>query len=139
MKNTQSPSSITLETVLQAVHECRHKPLGDPQRIIVLLAPSGSSLPLPTLQELRKLGAMLVQAGQLDFDRVKFLKMLANRTRVVPLLFVAADFWRGWSMRHPIEAAQIHRRTYLVIDLGESSPAQNVQPAGEAAEQEEAA
>ncbi len=108
---------MSLAAVFRAVQECRAKPSGDPQRIIVLLAPSGFGLPLLYRELLRRRGAVLVPAGQLDQARLGFLKFLAHRTRVVPLLMASADAWRRWCQRRTIEAAQIRRRTYLVAEL----------------------
>jgi len=108
---------MSLAAVFRAVQECRAKPSGDPQRIIVLLAPSAFGLPLLYRELLRRRGAVLVQAGQLDQARVGFLKFLAHRTRVVPLLLASAGVWRRWRRRRPIEAAQIRRRVHLVAEL----------------------
>jgi hypothetical protein len=85
MNKTHSQKLISLAAVLRAVQECRAKPLGDPQRIVVLLAPAGFGLPLPYRHTLRYHGAVLVPAGQLDQNRLRFLKTLAHHTRIVPL------------------------------------------------------
>jgi hypothetical protein len=53
--------------------------------------PSGFGLPLLYCQLLRRRGAVIVPAGQLDRKRLGFLKLLAHRTRVVPLLLASAE------------------------------------------------
>jgi len=108
---------MSLAAVFQAVQECRAKPPGDPQRIIVLLAPSGFGLPRLYCELLRRRGAVILQAGQLDQKRLGFLKLLAHRTRVVPLLLASAAAWRCWTRRRILEAAQIRRRTHLVVEF----------------------
>jgi hypothetical protein len=112
---------MSLAAVFDAVQECRAKPPGDPQRIIVLLAPSGFGLPVLYCELLRRRGAVILQAGQLDQKRLGFLKLLAHRTRVVPLLLASAAAWRRWTRRRTLEAAQIRRRTHLVVELDEPS------------------
>lgn len=116
---------MSMAAVFHAVQECRAKPPGDPQRIIVLLAPSGFGLPLLYCQLLRRRGAVIVQAGQLDRKRLGFLKLLAHRTRVVPLLLASAAAWCRWNRRRILEAAQIRRRTHLVVELDEPSSDNN--------------
>jgi hypothetical protein len=116
---------MSLAAVFRAVQECRAKPAGDPQRIIVLLAPSGFGLPLIYCQLLRRRGAVLVQAGQLDQKRLGFLKLLAHRTRVVPLVLASAAAWRLWTRRRTLEAAQIRRRTHLVVEFDEPTSENN--------------
>jgi hypothetical protein len=116
---------MSLAAIFQAVQECRAKPAGDPQRIIVLLGPSGFELPLLYCELLRRRGAVILQAGQLDQNRLGFLKLLANRTRVVPLLLASAAAWRHWTRRRVIDAAQIRRRTHLVVELDEPSAKNN--------------
>jgi hypothetical protein len=106
-----------LKAVLAAVQNCQAKPLGDPQRIIVLLAPPGFALPPLYRQALRHRGAVLVPAGTMDRNRVRFLKLLAHRTRVVPVLLAGAEDWRNWNRRQPLAAAQIRRRTVMVTEL----------------------
>lgn len=110
---------MPLAAIVNAVQECRSKPAGDPQRIIVLLAPSGFGIPLPYCQLLRRRGAVLMQAGQLDEKRLGFIKLLAHRTRLVPLLLASASAWQRWTRRRTLEAAQIRRRTHLVVQLDE--------------------
>jgi hypothetical protein len=110
---------MSLEAVFQAVQECRAKPAGDPQRIIVLLGPSGFGLPMLYCELLRRRGAVIVQAGRLDQKRLGFLKLLAHRTRVVPLLLASAAAWRHWTRRRILDAALIRRRTHLVVELDE--------------------
>jgi len=114
-----------LAAVLIAVQECRAKPLGDPQRIIVMLAPIGFGLPPLYRQELRHRGAVMVPAGALDINRVRFLKLLANRTRVVPLLLASYEDWRRWNRSRPLTAAQIRRRTHVVVELSAPSIVNN--------------
>jgi len=108
---------MSLAAVFRAVQECRAKPPGDPQRIIVVLAPSGFGLPLLYCELLRRRGAVFVPAGQLDQKRLGFLKLLAHRTRLVPLLLASAAAWRRWTRRRTLEAALIRRRTHLVVEL----------------------
>jgi len=98
---------MSLAAVFHAVQECRAKPPGDPQRIIVVLAPSDCGLPLLYCELLRRRGAVILQAGSLDRKRLGFLKLLAHRTRVVPLLLASAAAWRRWTRRRTLEAAQI--------------------------------
>jgi hypothetical protein len=121
MNKSHSHEIMSLKAVLRAVQECRAKPLGDPQRIVVLLAPAGFGLPLLHGRKLRHHGAVLVPAGQMDKARARFLKLLAHRTRVVPLLLASAEVWRAWNRRRPLESAQIRRRTHLVVELGDPS------------------
>jgi hypothetical protein len=108
---------MSLAAVFRAVQECRAKPPGDPQRIIVLLAPSDFGLPQLYCDLLRHRGAVLVQAGSMDKGGLGFLKLLAHRTRLVPLLLASAGVWRRWNQRRTFEAAQIRRRTHLVVEL----------------------
>jgi hypothetical protein len=122
MNNTRSHRALSLAAVLRAVRECRAKPLGDPQRIIVLLAPAGFDLPLLCRRALRRRGAVLLQAGQLDHNRLRFLKLLAHRTRVAPVLLAGDGIWRAWNRRRPLEAAQIRRRTHAIVQLNELCP-----------------
>jgi hypothetical protein len=121
MNKTRSNKLMSLTAVLRAVQECRAKPLGDPQRIIVLLAPADFGLSAPCRQTLQRRGAVLVPAGQLDQSRLRFLKLLAHRTRVVPLLLASVEFWRAWNECQTQEAAQIRRRTFLVFQLDQPS------------------
>ena len=108
---------MSLAAVFRAVQECRAKPPGDPQRIIVLLAPSEFGLPPLYCELLRQRGAVFVQAGSLDKGRLGFLKLLAHRTRLVPLLLASAGVWRRWNQRRTLDAAQIRRRTHLVVEF----------------------
>jgi hypothetical protein len=124
MNKTHSSNSMSLASVFQAVQECRAKPDGDPQRIIVLLAPSGFGLPLLYCELLRRRGAVLVQGGQLDKRCLGFIKLLAHRTRVVPLLLASATAWRRWTRRRTLEAALIRRRTHLIVEL-DAAPSHN--------------
>jgi hypothetical protein len=121
MNKTHSHNSLCLAAVFRAVQECRAKPSGDPQRIIVLLGPPGLGLPLLYRDLLQRRGAVIMLAGSMDKKRVGFLKLLANRTRVVPLLLATAEAWRCWKRRRPLEAALIRRRTHLVVELDDSS------------------
>jgi hypothetical protein len=125
---------MSLAAVFHAVQECRAKPPGDPQRIIVVLAPSDCGLPLLYCELLRRRGAVILQAGSLDRKRLGFLKLLAHRTRVVPLLLASAAAWRRWTRRRTLEAAQIRRRTHLVVELDEPSSdntqSNNLNPGG---------
>jgi hypothetical protein len=121
MNKLQSQNSVSLSALFQAVQECRSKPAGDPQRIIVLLGPSGFGLPLLYSELLRRRGAVLVHASQLDKKCLSFIKLLAHRTRVVPLLLASAASWNRWTRRQALEAAQIRRRTHLVVELDEPS------------------
>ncbi len=131
MKTTQkatdsnSPNTGFLADVLEAVQECRAKLLGDPQRIVVVLAPSGYRLSTPYAQTLQHRGAVLVAAGALDKDRVRFVKVLAHRTRVVPVLLATVEDWRRWKQRRPLDAAQIRRRTHLLVELEKPAFANN--------------
>jgi hypothetical protein len=125
MNKTHSHNSMSLAAVFQAVQECRAKPAGDPQRIVVLLGPSGFGLPLLYCELLRRRGAVIVQAGQLDQKRLGFLKLLAHRTRVVPLLLASTASWRRWTRRRILDAAQIRRRTHLVVELDVPSSENN--------------
>jgi len=113
----RSHNAKSMSDVLCSVQECRAKPLGDPQRIIVVLMPPGAGLPASYCQALRHHGAMLVPAGPMDPNRVRFIKLLANRTRIVPVLLASAEDWRSWRRRQPIAAAQIRRRTFMTAEL----------------------
>jgi hypothetical protein len=128
MNKTHSHNSLSLAAVFRAVQECRAKPAGDPQRIIVLLAPLDFGLPLLYCELLRQRGAVLVRGGALDKSRLVFLKFLAHRTRVVPLLLTSPEVWRRWNRRRPLEAAQIRRRTYLVVECDAASSANSNPP-----------
>jgi len=114
-----------MSDVLCGVQECRVKPLGDPQRIIVVLTPPGAGLPQSYRQALQVRGALLVPAGPMDRNRVRFIKLLAHRTRFVPVLLAHVDAWRHWHRRQPITAAQIRRRTFMIVQLEAPSPANN--------------
>jgi hypothetical protein len=121
MNNTKSRISNSLSALFGAVRECRAKPPGDPQRIIVLLAPSLGQAPPLRRGPLRRRGALLVEGDELDTARLNFLKFLANRTRIVPLLLASARAWKQWNRRRALEAAQIRRRTHMVLELGAPS------------------
>jgi hypothetical protein len=121
MNKIMTTNLTALAAVLSAVEKCRAKPLGDPQRIIVLLAPPDFGLPRLYLQGLRLRGAMLVPAGSMDRNRVRFLKLLAHRTRVVPLVLSTTEEWRRWNRSRPIAAAQIWRRTFMIVELCDPS------------------
>ncbi|HEV7927699.1 MAG TPA: hypothetical protein VGR14_20275 [Verrucomicrobiae bacterium] len=123
MNRIQSHNVTSLVAVFRGVRECRAKLPGDPQRIIVLLAPADFSLPPFYGDLLRQRGAVLVQGDSLDKSRVGFLKVLAHRTRCVPLLLTNAGVWRRWNRRRTLEAAQIRRRTHLVVEF--QAPASN--------------
>ena len=125
MNKMNTNNHAAMKTVLSAVQECRAKSLGDPQRIIVLLAPPGFALPPLYSKVLRHHGALLVPAGTMGQNRVKFLKLLAHRTRVVPLLLASAEEWRRWNRSRPLAAAQLHRRTFLEVEIGVPSCANN--------------
>jgi hypothetical protein len=114
-----------MSELLCGVQECRVKPLGDPQRIIVVLTPPGAGLPQTYRQALRLRGALLVPAGLMDPNRVRFIKLLAHRTRFVPVLLADVEEWRRWHRRQPIAAAQIRRRTFMKVELEATSPAIN--------------
>jgi hypothetical protein len=116
---------MSLAIVLHAVQECRAKPVGDPQRIIVLLAPSGFGLPSGYCEMLRRRGGIVMAGGQMDQKRLGFLKLLTHRTRVVPLLLASAAAWRRWSRRRTLEAALIRRRTHLVVEFDAPSSDNN--------------
>src|ERR1700722_3479472 len=121
--NRIQPHNVTsLVAVFRGVRECRAKLPGDPQRIIVLLAPPEFGLPPFYRALLRHRGAVLVQGASLDKSRVGFLKLLAHRTRRVPLLLANAGVWRRWNRRCTREAAQIRRRTYLVVEIQAPTP-----------------
>jgi hypothetical protein len=115
----------SMSAVLCGVQECRAKPLGDPQRIIVVLAHPGCRLAPSHCRALRHRGALLVPAGPMDRNRVRFIKLLAHRTRVVPVLLARVDEWRRWNRRQPLTSAQIRRRTYLVVELTAPSSVNN--------------
>lgn len=119
MNKTRSYNVKTLTAVIRAVRECRAKPLGDPQRIIVLLLPAGFGLPVSFCQWLRQNGAVLMPAEVLDNDRLRFLKLMAHRTCAVPFLVATVEGWRGWTKRRTLAAAQIRRRTHLAVELKE--------------------
>ena len=121
MNKSHSLNSTSLAAIFSAVEECRAKPSGDPQRIVILLAPPGFGLPWLYCHLLRKRGAVLMQAGALDAKRLGFIKLLAHRTRLVPLLLASATAWRSWTRRRTLEAAQIRRRTHLVVELDAAS------------------
>ena len=122
MNKVRSHNAMSMSAVLSAVQECRAKPLGDPQRIIVLLGSAGLALPQTDRKALRHSGAVLVPAERLDQNRLRFIKLLAHRTRLVPLLLASIEVWRAWSRRRTLEAARIRRRTHLVVLLDEPSP-----------------
>jgi hypothetical protein len=82
-----------------------------------LLMPPGAKLPQGFCQALRHCGAMLVPAGDMDRTRVRFLKLLAHRTRLVPVFLAHVEAWRRWHRSQPLTAAQIRRRTFLVAEL----------------------
>jgi hypothetical protein len=117
MNKIQTQNAMSLAAVFRAVRECRAKLPGDPQRIIVLLAPPEFGLPRHYCDLLQHRGAVLVHGESLDKSRVGFLKLLAHRTRCVPLLLANAGVWRRWSRRRTLEAAQIRRRTHLVVEF----------------------
>ena len=125
MNKIRSQNTQSLSEVLCGVQECRAKPLGDPQRIIVVLTPPGAGLPQSYRQALRLRGAMLVPTGPMDRNRVRFIKLLAHRTRFVPVLLASVDEWRRWHRRQPLTAAQIRRRTFMTVELEAPSPAKN--------------
>jgi len=106
-----------MAAVYRAVQECRAKPLGDPQRIVILLAPSHTGLPRIYCQLLRRRGAVLIHGGQMEQQRIRFLKRLAHRTRAVPLLLAESGTFRRWIRRRSLEAAQIRRRTHFLAEL----------------------
>jgi hypothetical protein len=117
MNKIRLHNTMSLTAVLSAVLECRAKSLGDPQRIIVVLGPPGFELSELFRRAVQHHGALLVPAGPMEPTCVTYLKRLANRTRVVPLLLASAETWRQWTRRRPQEAAQIRRRTHLVVEL----------------------
>jgi hypothetical protein len=117
MNRIHSHNAKSLVAVFRGIQECRAKLPGDPQRIIVLLAPPEFGLPRLYCDLLRQRGAVLVKAASLDKSRVGFLKRLAHRTRCVPLLLANAGVWRRWNRRRTLEAAQIRRRTHLVVEF----------------------
>jgi hypothetical protein len=125
MNDTNSQNARSLFSLLRAVEECRQKPLGDPQRIIVVLAPPGGGLTQKYRQALRQRGALLVPAGLMDRSRVRFIKLLAHRTRFVPVVLAIAEDWRRWYRRQPIPAAQIRRRIFMMSELVAHSIAEN--------------
>lgn len=129
MKNTSAqkprPQHHASSAVILAVQECREKPLGDPQRVIVLLTHDDAQLPLPYRKALQRCGAVLIEGGTMDKALLRPLKLLAHRTRLVPTLLVSADNWRAWNRRRPLEAALIRRRTHLVSDLSHPSSETN--------------
>jgi hypothetical protein len=112
-----------MSAIFRAVQECRAKPSGDPQRIIVMLAPPGFALPLLYCQLLRRRGAVLLSAGSMDKQRVSLLKLLANRTRLVPLVLATTEAWQRWRRRRSVDSAQIRRRTHLVVEFDAPSSA----------------
>jgi hypothetical protein len=114
MNKSHSHYSESLDAVLRAILECRAKPAGDPQRIIVLLAPGDGGRTTPPR------GPMVVMdAALFGWQELETLTHLVNRTRAVPVLRVSEDAWRGWARRWPRQAAQIRRRTHLIVTLGQ--------------------
>jgi hypothetical protein len=100
-----------VDAVLGAVLECRAKPAGDPQRIIILLAPSDGRAAPPMVP------VVVADATLFGREELETLTRLVNRTLAVPVLRVSEDAWRGWARRWPRQAAQIRRRTHLIVNL----------------------
>ena len=125
MNKISTEKRTALAAVLSAVQECRAKPLGDPQRIIVVQTAQGVGMSQLYRQALRHRGAILVPAGAMDRNRVRFIKLLAHRTRFVPVLVASVDEWRNWHRRQPLTSAQIRRRTFMTIELESPSLDQN--------------
>jgi len=125
MTKIHAQNDKSLNAVLNAATDCHAKPLGDPQRIIVLLAPPGFDLPSLYHRALGQRGAVVVPAGPMNPYRVTFLKLLTHRTRVVPVLLASVLDWRRWNRSRPLAAAQIRRRTVMVIELGHNSCVNN--------------
>jgi len=113
---------MSLAAVFRAVQECRAKPPGDPQRIIILLAPAPNDPDAPPL-------ASVVVANATPFGRqeLEAITRLVNLTQAVPVLRVSEEAWRGWSRRWPRQAAQIRRRTHLLVKLSQTQS--NLNPA----------
>jgi len=105
-----------MAAIFRAVRECRAKPAGDPQRIIIVLSPGDGGKAAPPL-------ATVVVADAVLFGReeLETLTRLVNRTRAVPVLRVSEETWRHWHRRWPRQAAQIRRRTHLIARLGQPS------------------
>jgi hypothetical protein len=107
-------NSVT--AVFRAIRECRAKPAGDPQRIIILLSPGEGEKAAPPLATVLVADAMLFGREELET-----LTRLVNRTRAVPVLRISEEAWRGWSRRWPRQAAHIRRRTHFIARLDQPS------------------
>jgi hypothetical protein len=114
MNKTQSPNSMSMAAIFRAVHECRTKPVGDPQRIIILLAPALDERTAPPLTTV-----LVSDAATFGRQELENLTHLVNHTRAVPVLRVSEEAWHGWNRRWPRQAAQIRRRTHLVVKLNQ--------------------
>ncbi len=113
MNKLRSQQSLSLAAVFRAVHECRLKPAGDPQRIVVLLAPAPAGPVAPSLASV----VVVADASSFGRQELETLTHLVNHTMAVPVLQVSEEAWRGWSRRWPRQAAQLRRRTHLVVNL----------------------
>jgi hypothetical protein len=104
-----------LNAVFRAVLECRAKPAGDPQRIIIVLSPGDGGRAAPPLA-----AVVVADATLFGREELETLTCLVNRTRAVPVLRVSEDAWR-W----PRQAAQIRRRTHLIVSLSQPTTQEN--------------
>ena len=112
MNKSRSHYAEPLDAVLCAIGECRAKPASDPQRIIILMAPGdGGKAALP------RAPVVVMDAALFGPQELETLTRLVNRTRAVPVLRVSEDALRGWARRWPRQAAQIRRRTHLIVNL----------------------
>jgi hypothetical protein len=143
--DTVANSPDSFDPVLRAVEECRAKPAGDFQRIVVVLAPPDRARSRLCGALAQRCGATLVtaasirqrhlleqvmrpcfyggrpvlaidQAEYLGREELDTLKLLINLTPVVLVLLSTAQAYRAWDQRWPIEARQIRRRAHLVLE-----------------------
>jgi hypothetical protein len=143
--DTVASSPDSFQPVLRAVADCRAKPDGDFQRIVVVLAPAdrararlGGALArrccaiLVTAASIRQrhllepLVRLCLEGGRpvlavdeaeyLGREELEILKVLINLTPAVLVLLSTAPAYRTWSQRWPIEARQLRRRTHLVLE-----------------------
>jgi hypothetical protein len=114
MNKARSHHSVSLAAVLRAVNECRAKPPGDPQRIIIVLTPADGGRAAPPLPSV-----VVADAALFGCQELETLTRLVNRTRAIPVLRVSEEAWRRWARRWPRQTAQIRRRTHLIVRLNE--------------------
>jgi hypothetical protein len=116
MNKSRSHYTEPLAAVFRAVSECRAKPAGDPQRIIIVLSPGDGRRAAPPLATV-----VVVDAALFGPQELETLARLVNRTRAVPVLRVSEEAWRAWARRWPRQSAQIRRRTHLIVRLDQPS------------------